>query len=129
MLAAERGSLSSSFGVQVAAHGGCNEQDQSSWTGTSLPQHLLPQLRPQNRGSSAQRSLVRANGSGRRLAGRKDGDFSGSTGPQRVNRGCLRSPSSLHIPTANRAGIPSAAEPRAVVGLGQWVQQLVSYGD
>lgn len=54
MLAAERGSLSSSFGVQVAARGGCNEQDKNSRTGTSLPQHLLPQLRPRSQGSSQQ---------------------------------------------------------------------------
>lgn len=46
--------------------------------------------------------------------GGRDGDFSGSTGPQRVKCGCLGSPPSPHIPTANRAGIPSAAGPRPV---------------
>lgn len=112
MLAAERGSLNSSFGVQVASHRGCNEQDQSSQTGTSLPQHLLPQFRPQSRGSSAQKSLVRTKGSG-------------------VSAG-FGEPS-LRIPAANSAGIPAAAEPRAAgrsgAGRGLPPQQLASCSD
>lgn len=102
MLAAERGSLNSSFGVQVAAHRGCNEQHQSSQTGTSLPQHLLPQLRPQNGGSCTQKRLIRTNGS----RGGEDRGVCTSTG---FRMGVCSSRTS-HIPPASRAGIEAAAE-------------------